>query len=161
SSSGSLWIFDTAGSPPKRIPALAHPVGIAVDQSGRHALVLNEAGVVQVWDLGSKSVQGTINLPGLSAVGFNGASGEILTVAQSGIFGLWLPEGSRLSAYGNVSLIKGGWTALNPTGRGVVTFDGSRTIEFKQQPQPVNGDALQSVVRAAAWREMTAGERQL
>ena len=59
-------------------------------------------------------------------------------------------------AYSNLSSVVGGWNAVNPTKRNVLTFDSTRDIKFDPPPNEINENDVQAVVRAAVARAMTS-----
>jgi WD40 repeat protein/tetratricopeptide (TPR) repeat protein len=158
---GSLRIYDSAGALLEKLPGTAEPRSMALDQSRSRAIVLDSTNTVQIWNLRSKLTEGTIRLSHLSSVGFGGEPGEIVSVSPSGIFAIWLPDGTRVKAYGDVSSVVGGWTVLNPTGRNVLTFGGSRAIRFNSEPRKISEAEVRSIIEAAGTRKMTTRELQL
>jgi WD40 repeat protein/tetratricopeptide (TPR) repeat protein len=161
---GALRRFDLTNPQPvdisKDVPDSNEALGMALDRSGGRALVLDSRNAMQVWDLREKKVVGSLQLPDVSAVGFWGEKGEILTVWPSGDLAIWSGDAGRLDAYGNLSAVVGGWSAVNPTKRNVLTFDGTRDIKFDSPPTEIKENAVRAVVRAAAARTMTSTERQ-
>jgi lipoprotein NlpI len=67
----------------ERLHTTENPVAMALDLSRSRAIVLDSANLVQVWNLRRRSVEGTIHLSELAAVGFIGASDDILTLGPS------------------------------------------------------------------------------
>jgi hypothetical protein len=142
------------------VPDSNEALGMALDRSRARALVLNSRNAMQVWDLRESKKEGSLQLPDVSAVGFWGEKGEILTVWPSGNLAIWSRDAGRLRAYGNLSSVAGGWNAVNPAKRKVLTFDGTRDIKFDPPPHEINENDLQAVVRAAVARSMTSTERE-
>jgi tetratricopeptide (TPR) repeat protein len=161
SEDGSLRIYDREGNVLATLEGPAGPRSMALDRSGSRALVVDQANTVQIWNLDSRSVEGSVRLSELSAVGFDGASGGIITVSPSGTLAIWSPDGSRLEAYGDVSSVEGGWAILNPTGTNVSAFNETRAIAFNSPPSKISEEEVQSVVRAGVTRDMTTRELQL
>jgi WD40 repeat protein/tetratricopeptide (TPR) repeat protein len=142
------------------VPDTNEAIGVALDPSRGRALVLDSRNAIQIWDLRESKVVGNLQLPDVIAVGFWGETGEILTVWPSGDIGIWSSDAGRLRAYSNLAAVAGGWNAVNPTKRNVLTFDGTRDIKFVSPPTAINEDDVQAVVRAAVARTMTSTERQ-
>ncbi len=83
---GVLSIYNPSGMLAERLHTTENPVSMALDLSRSRAIVLDSANIVQVWNLRRRSVEGTIHLSELAAVGFIGASGDICDARPLGSF---------------------------------------------------------------------------